>query len=186
MGASLIPDGAPAGTHVLLHYATGPAPTVPGSNFATLQQILDTEFSPNVGQFPVRGVGGWTANAGLSFKNMPITGVAATTGGALGSFTPKEGLPIIILHTVLYVNVNSTGAATVSVGTAATATTSSANLITSADVGTAPSVVYDNITDIGASGKSRQLMLPGQFLTITGSASTVGLTGMLYFVFIKI
>lgn len=113
-----------------------------------------------------------------------LTGTSATTGGAVGSWKPAEGGPVIITKAVVYTTTKSTGAANLSVGTAADATTSSANLLDTLDVGTAV-VCADNITDKGTNGRSRQLMSSTQYVTATGSSSTAGLVGTLYVEYLK-
>jgi len=73
----------------------------------------------------------------------------------------------------------STGAANASFGTAANGTTSSANLIDTYAIGGTEKVV-NNIDDKSTNGKSVQKMTTSQFITGTGSATTVGLTGFVY------
>src|SRR5271157_3491865 len=109
----------------------------------------------------------WTPDV-LAYAKL-ISGVVATTGGAILAWSP--GIAIVITRVVLYTSVKSTGAANASIGVAANATTSSANLIDSADVGTA-TVAIDNIGTPGTNGKAVQPMSATQSLTVTGSADT--------------
>lgn len=112
-------------------------------------------------------------------KQASIIGVAATTGGAILAWANPENVPIIIDRVEIDVLTKSTGAANLSVGTAANSTTSSANLIDSYAIGSTEKVV-NNVDDKGTNGKSVQKMGLSQFLTLTGSASTVGLVADVY------
>ena len=106
-------------------------------------------------------------------------GVAATTGGAILAWANPENVPIIIDRIEIDVLTKSTGAANLSVGVAANATTSSANLIDSYAIGSTEKVV-NNVDDKGTNGKSVQKMTLSQFVTLTGSASTAGLVADVY------
>lgn len=108
-----------------------------------------------------------------------INGVAAITGGAILAWPNPENVPIIIDRIEIDVLTKSTGAANLSVGTAANGTTSSANLIDTYAIGSTEKVV-NNYDDKGTNGKSVQKMGLSQFLTLTGSATTVGLVADLY------
>jgi len=110
----------------------------------------------------------------LIIKQLPIVGVVATTGGAILAWANPENVPIIIDRVEIDVITKSTGAANISVGTAANGTTSSANLIDTYAIGGTEKVVT-NMDDKGTNGKSVQKMSLSQFLTITGSATTAGL-----------
>lgn len=120
--------------------------------------------------------------AGGEIKAIALAGVVATTGGAIASWTYPAA--IIISRVVICTTVKSTGAANLSVGVAANATTSSANLIDTLDVGTA-TVCTDNINSGGTLGKSCQAMGTTQALTFTGSADTSGLVGTAYVHFFR-
>ena len=112
-------------------------------------------------------------------KFSAVAGVAATTGGAILAWTNPESVPIFITRIEIDVTTKSTGAANLSVGVAANATTSAANLIDTYAIGSAEKVV-NNIDDKGAGGKSVQKMSTTQALTFTGSATTAGLVADIY------
>jgi len=117
---------------------------------------------------------------------IPLVGTTATTGGAIASWAPPEGGPIMITETILYYTTKSTGAANASVGVAANATTSAANLIDAFAVGTtAGPVMAVNTTDKSTNGKERQLLTGVQYVTVTGSADTTGLVGTLFVRYLK-
>lgn len=122
---------------------------------------------------------GGTRNRNYKIAKVAITGVAATTGGALFSWQNPENVSIIVDRLEIDVATASSGAANGSFGVAANATTSSANLIDTYALASAAKVV-NNIDDKGANGKSVQKMSTTQFITGTGSATTVGLTGFVY------
>jgi hypothetical protein len=121
---------------------------------------------------------------GQNFRNtktrkIALTATAATTGGAVLAWQNPENVPIIVTRIDIDVLTKSTGAANISVGTAADGTTSSANLIDTYAIGGTEKVV-NNIDDKGANGKSVQKMTTSQFITITGSATTAGLVANAY------
>jgi hypothetical protein len=138
-------------------------------------------FSGNVGAAVT--IAAVDANA-RQIAVIPLTATTSTGGGAVASWTPPEGGPVYIERAELITTTKSTGAATVTVGTAANATTSSGNLMTTADVGTAL-ISYDNITNASTSGKAGQPLAAGSYVTATGSASTAGLVGNLIITYVK-
>lgn len=122
---------------------------------------------------------GGTGFRAHKLAKVPIVGVAATTGGALFAWQNPENVSIIVDRIEIDITTKSTGAANGSFGTAANGTTSSANLIDTYALGGTEKVV-NNIDDKGAGGKSVQKMTTSQFITGTGSATTVGLVGTVY------
>lgn len=116
---------------------------------------------------------------GVKVAKVALAGVTATTGGALFAWSNPELAPIIIKRFQVDITTKSTGAANVSFGVAANATTSAANLIDTYAAGGTEKVV-DNLADAGTNGKQVQKMTASQVLTGTGSASTAGLVGNVY------
>lgn len=108
-----------------------------------------------------------------------LAGVAATTGGAILALANPEGVALIIDKVVMDITTKSTGAASVDVGIAANGTTTSDTLMDGVDVGTA-AILADNITNKGTNGLPTVKWGATQYLTITGTATTVGLVGRLY------
>lgn len=122
----------------------------------------------------------------VKVAKVTLTGVVATTGGAIGSWTNPEAGSILITRAVADITTKSTGAANANIGSTATsAATSSANLLDTLDVGTAAGT-FDNITDKGTLGKSRQKLATGKFVTVTGSADSSGLVGTLYIYYVNV
>jgi hypothetical protein len=125
------------------------------------------------------------ARQGTNIAVVALTATTATTGGAVGSWTPPEGAPVMITRAWIYVATKSTGAATVDVGVAANATTSNDTLIDGADVGTASNVVKDNISDASTNGLSRALLTGVQYVTFTGLADTTGMVATGFVEYLK-
>ena len=118
-------------------------------------------------------------------RNIRVAKVALAaldTAGACFSWQNPEGVAIIIDRIELDVTTVATSAGTVSAGTTATsATTSSANLIDTLDVNAATGV-FDNITDKGTLGKSRQKLAAGKW--VTGSKASGALAGLVGYAYI--
>lgn len=112
-----------------------------------------------------------------------LTATTGTTGGGALSLANPEGEKVIVTRLILYIATQSSGAATVDAGIAADGSTSSDNLIDGVSVATAGS--YDNITDKGSNGKSRQEWGASQYLTITASATLAGLVGYAYVEYLR-
>lgn len=122
---------------------------------------------------------GGTRNRNYKVAKVALTGVAATTGGALFAWPNPENVSIIIDRLEIDITTKSTGAATADFGVAANATTTSDNLIDGYNVNATEKVV-NNIDDKGTNGKSVQKLSNGQHITGTGSATTAGLVGFVY------
>jgi hypothetical protein len=113
-----------------------------------------------------------------------IAGVASTAAGGILALANPEGADLIVTRVVLDKTVQSTGAATADIGIAANGSTSSDTLMDGVSLQGAGPV--DNISDVGTNGKARQRWNSGQFLTITGSATSVGLVGRLYIEYMRV
>ena len=115
-----------------------------------------------------------------------LTGVVATTGGAIGAQLNPEGVPLIIQDVKLYVDTPSTGAANLSVGIAANATTSDTDLINALAVnGSITGYAYHGMTALAAKGQA-QVWGATEYITATGSATTAGFTGRLFVQYIRV
>lgn len=112
-------------------------------------------------------------STGLKVISLPLTATTSTTGGAVLAWQPPEGNPVIIERVVEYIATASAGAANLSAGIAANATTSSVTFCAATAVGSGAPKIIDSNTTAAVS----QLMTGAQFLTITGSASTAGMVG---------
>jgi hypothetical protein len=118
-----------------------------------------------------------------------ITGLAATTDGAIGAVQNPESVDLLILRTYLYVSVNSTGAANLSSGVAATATTAASDIINALAMGAAAGKYYNGQAQ-QVSAKTEvtapAVWAAGKYINFTGSASTVGLVAILYVEFLRV
>ncbi len=105
-----------------------------------------------------------------------------TAGGAFSFVNPEAGA-IVVNRVTLDVTTIATSAGTISVGsTAASGTTSSANLIDTLDVHSATGT-FDNVGDGGTLGKARQKVAAGKW--VTGSKASGALAGLVGFVYIE-
>jgi hypothetical protein len=88
---------------------------------------------------------------------------------------------VLIERVVVHVTTVATAACTLDIGTTATsAVTSSDTLLDGLDVNSAAGV-FDNITDKGSNGKSRQTLASGKWITASkASGATAGLVGYAY------
>lgn len=121
---------------------------------------------------------------GKGALQVAIAGVASMAGGGILALANPEGADLIITRVILNRTTKSSGAATADIGVAANGTTSADNLLDGVDIG-ATEGVEDNITDKGTNGKSRQRWGASQYVTMTGSASSVGLAGTLSIEYIR-
>ena len=63
------------------------------SGRATIPQILDATYGTSTGQFIERATTGWATIPLPHFAVVPLIGVAALTGGAIGSLEPLKYNP---------------------------------------------------------------------------------------------
>lgn len=111
---------------------------------------------------------------------MAITGGTDTGGGILSWINPAL-VPIIVQRIYIDVTVVASSACSISAGTTiVSATTSAANLIDTLDVHSATGL-FDNITDKGSGGKSKQRLAVGGWVTISqASGASAALVGNVY------
>ena len=114
------------------------------------------------------------------YLEIPLTGVVAVTGGAIASVANPEGVPLVITDVKILVTTPSTGAATLAVGIAATATTSDNDMIDGLDINAAGAgTAYHGMTALAAKGAAQVWGATG-YVTATGDADTTGFAGKLY------
>jgi hypothetical protein len=136
---------------------------------------LDKAIGQTVGGAPARMPSGW--QLGPTYREVAqLAGVAATTGGGIATWQPASGLTVIIRRCLIYISTPSTGAANLSVGVGSSATTSYTNLITASSVASGGTNPLDSLTlQTAASAAQALLMTAGNFVTFSGSATTVGM-----------
>lgn len=119
------------------------------------------------------------------YVEIPLTGNLLFAGGEVGSLLNPEGVPLIITDVKLYVKTPSTGAANLSAGIAADAVTSDTDMINALAVnGAITGLAYHGMTALAAKGAA-QVWGADEYITATGSASTVGFTGSLFVSYIR-
>ena len=126
-------------------------------------------------------------NADRIEKVAKIALAAVDTAGGVFAWQNDESASIIVTGLFLDVTTASTGACTLDCGTTAvSATTKIDNLIDGLDVNSATGV-FDNITDKGTSGVSRQKLATGKWVTgSVASGASAGIVGFAYIRYIVI
>ena len=105
-----------------------------------------------------------------------------TAGGVFAWPNPHENA-ILVTGLALDVTTKASAACTLDCGTTATsATTSSDNLIDGLDINAAAGV-FNNVTDVGTNGKSRQRLASGKW--VTGSVASGASAGLVGYAYIK-
>lgn len=118
-----------------------------------------------------------------------ITGVVATTDGAIGAVLNPEGVDVLITRSILHVSANSAGAANLSTGVAATPTTAASDIINALAMAAAAGKYY-NGQAVQVSAKTEvtapAVWSAGKYINFTGSASTAGLVGTLFVEYLRV
>ena len=126
---------------------------------------------------------------GRGWMSIPLVGVAATTGGAIASVANPEGVTLLITRAIVYCATNSTGAANLTVGVGATATTAATDIMTALALAAAAGLAYNGLTIITATAtllNSAAMWTATTFVTAQGSATTAGFTGTLFIEYIRV
>jgi hypothetical protein len=119
---------------------------------------------------------------------LDITGAASTANGGLGELTNPEGCTLAITRAFFYFATGSTGAANLDVGIGATATKCS-DICSAMDVIEATvggKCIYGPAAQAGETECPTALWTTTTYLSLTGSATTVGLAGKLYVEYIRL
>ena len=118
-----------------------------------------------------------------------ITGAASAAAAGLGSIANPEGRTLLILRTTIYFVTKSTGAANLSVGVTTAAATATDIINALAVGGVTNATVYNghamqntSVTEI----TTPAVWHSTDYITLTGSATTVGLEAYLYVEYIGI
>ena len=130
-------------------------------------------------------IGGVATNRLVKVARVALA--AVDTAGGVFAWQNPESTVILIDRLVLDVTTKTTGACTVDIGTTATsATTSSDTLIDGLDINAATGT-FDNITDKGTNGKSRQRLASGKWVTgSVASGASAGLVGYAYVYYVTV
>ena len=115
--------------------------------------------------------------------------VAGTTftGGDVLSLANPEGADLIITRFIINITTAATGTPSANAGVAADGVTSSDNLIDGCAIGSAVAH-FDNAdsTLAGTNGRASQPWDSDEYVTVTPSASAVGLVGYAYIEYIRV
>lgn len=167
--------------------AQGELLTVEEDSSTTVQIVLNRGevgvlFSDGTSWFVFAHSAGFGADAASSriMKTVKtaLTATTSTSGGGVLSVANPEGVRLIITRFILDITTGSTGAATADIGVAADGTTSNDTLMDGTNLQTTGAT--DNIENQGTNGVSAKVWTSTQFVTATGSASSVGLVGSAY------
>jgi hypothetical protein len=119
------------------------------------------------------------------YVEIPLVGVVAATGGAIGSLLNPEGVPLIITDVKLYVDTPSTGGANLTAGIAAAATTDDSDLINALAInGAITGKAYHGMTALAAKGEA-QVWGATEYITAAGSADSSGFAGSLFVHYVR-
>lgn len=125
---------------------------------------------------------------GKGVMSIAITGAASTDGGGIGALANPEGVDVVILRATLRIVTASTGAATISIGVAANGTTSATDIFNAITANGAVTGWYNGF--VMQNGAKTAISAPAvwessKYVTLTGSASTAGFSGVLYLEYIR-
>lgn len=133
-----------------------------------------------------------TTGSGNNFRAPYTIVIPFNTSGqgtaALGSWQNTEPDPLLVKHTMIFISSDQNTTCNISVGVNTTGVSFDNNLISGFSASGQAVGVYDNITDKGGSGKSRQLLPSNNFVVIsTDSLGGIGsLRGSLYLDVIRV
>lgn len=115
--------------------------------------------------------------------SIAITGAASTDNAGLGSLANPFGVNVVILRSTLYVGTASTGAANLGIGVT-TAAAKATDILNDLDINGATEGGFYNGHAMQNTAKTAitapAVWTTSKYVTLTGSASTVGFTGTLY------
>lgn len=127
-----------------------------------------------------------TAQSGGMFK-IALTGAASTANGGLGEVLNPEGVALGITRTYLYARTGSTGAANLDVGVAASGAKGTDILSTfdgiQATIG--GKLFYCQAVPVNETEEA-VIWDDDEYITFTGSATTVGLDADLYVEYVRL
>lgn len=119
------------------------------------------------------------------YLEIPLTGALLFAGGEIAAVENPEGVALIITDVKLFVDTPSDAACNLNAGLAADAVTSDTDMINALAInGAITGKAYHGMTALAAKGEA-QVWGVTQYLTVTGSASSVGFTGRLFVEYIR-
>ena len=119
----------------------------------------------------------------LGAYSVAITGGTATSGGGVAAIPNPEGVDLIIRDWAFYPQTNSTGAANLTIGTAASGTVAANSLITTTAIAAAAGSVYTGI--VGGTVAAQNVTTTNKwgsadYINVTASASAAGFSALLF------
>ena len=121
------------------------------------------------------------------FKKILITGVASTDNAGIGQVLNPEGVKLLILRTLLYARTGSTGAGNLDVGVGTTGVKATDILSTFDMIEATIGAKAFNCQAVPANETEEAVIWEaGEYITFTGSATSVGLDADLYIEYIRL
>ena len=127
----------------------------------------------------------YTVNSAPQFGvfSVTITGGTATAAGGQAAIPNPEGIDLILRSPTLYVTANSTGAANLTIGTAASGTVAANSLLTTTAMAAAAGSVFQLYTAgsvVAGNSTTTQKWGSADYINVTASASAAGLSAILF------
>lgn len=118
-----------------------------------------------------------------------ITGAASAAAAGLGSIANPEGVSILILRSTIYFVTNSDSAANLSIGITTAAATAT-DILNALAVGSVSDETVYNGHAMQNTAKTEitapAIWTSALYLTVTGSATTVGMLARLYLEYVRV
>lgn len=119
----------------------------------------------------------------LGGYSVTITGGTATAAGGQAAIPNPEGVDLILRTPMLYVTASSTGAANLTIGTAASGTVAANSLLTTTAIGAAAGSAFQLFTAgtvVAGNSTLTQKWGSADYINVTASASAAGFSGILF------
>ena len=117
-----------------------------------------------------------------------VVGAAAATAGGIGAVLNPEGVDLLVTRTYMYFATGSTGAANITWGIGATATTASDDICDAFDCIEATVGANAYYVQTASAEQIEELIIweAGEYLVVSGSATTVGLAAKLFVEYVRL
>lgn len=122
------------------------------------------------------------------FLTIDLTGAASAANGGLGGIINPEGVRLAIVRVYAYFATGSTGAANLDAGICATAAEKGTDILSTFDVvqATVGGKAFFGVQVPVNEAEQTVIWEIGEYLTFTGSATTVGLAAKLFVEYIRL
>ena len=117
-----------------------------------------------------------------------ITGVVSAANGGMGNILNPEGCDLLITRTIAYFTTGSTGAANLDIGVGAAITTKATDILSTFDMIEATvggKAYYCQAVSVNETQEA-VVWEDDEYLTFTGSATSVGLAAKLFVEYIRL